>query len=571
MLIARRLYVYFIAAVSLGMAAFGLASLMSLALSRIWEAAGGAVIQESSHEVRQELSLFAAMVIVALPVWLLHWWLAERAVHRPAPEGEHERSSSIRALYLTGTLAVPLIFFTIASVDVVSRVLRRVMDGSSFGGGTNEATMSISLMLVAVLLMAYHGSIRLRDLRGGPLEDASVWLPRLYLYAASFTGAMLLLFGVADLIRVVDDILFGARQLYVADRWWAGPLSGAVARILVGLLIWAIHWEWSLRVLRREDWVGTSERRSSLRWLYVYAIVFVSIIITLNGSASGLNAIFDWLLSVPRDNPNIGWARTILEPIVVAVPFAAFWAYHRLVVRSASQTLEEAPLADSLRRLYTYLVSIVGLAVAAVGSAYVLGTLIDLLLGGTRTISVSNIGWREDVARFSSLALVGAGAWLWSWNVAERHLQQNEEAERGATTRRVYLYLTLASTLVAMLVSLAVIIYRVISRVLGVSTGSGLVSTVSTALGVLVIAGALFAYHLVVLRQDLTEREERAAVQEPERVMLILTVPPGGESETALREMRAHLPDGYELSNAGMLKRETKPVDSPSPLEGDHA
>ena len=571
MLIAKRLYVYFIAAVSGGMAAFGLASLMSLALSRIWEAAGGTVIQESSHEIRQELSLYSAMVIVALPVWLLHWWLAERAVHRPLPEGERERSSSIRALYLTGTFAVPLIFFTIASVDVVSRILRRVIGGSGFGGGTNEATMSISLMLVAALLMAYHGSIRLRDMRGGPLEDAAVWLPRVYLYAASFTGAMLLVFGVADLIRVVDDILFGARELFVADRWWAGPLSGAIARILVGLVIWGIHWGWSLRALHREDWVGENERRSSLRWFYVYAIVFVSIIFTLSGAVSGLTAMLDWLLSVPRDNPNIGWARTILEPLVVALPFAGFWVYHRLVVLSADRTVDEAPLADSLRRLYTYLVSTVGLAVAAVGSAYVLGTLIDLLLGGTRTISVSSTGWREDVARFSSLALVGAGAWLWSWNVAERHLQQNEEAERGATTRRVYLYLTLASTLVAMLVSLAVIIYRVISRILDVSAGTGLVSTFSTALGVLIVAGALFAYHIVVLRQDLAHREEREAAPVPGRVMLILTVPLGGDTQAVIGEMRAHLPEGYELTNAGTLQRETKPEPALSPLEGEHA
>lgn len=571
MLIARRLYVYFISAVSLAMTAFGLASLMSLALSRIWEAAGGSVIQESSHEIRQELSLYSAMVIVALPVWLLHWWLAERAVHRPAPDGENERTSSIRALYLTLTFAVPLIFFTIASVDVVSRILRRLMDGSSFGGGTNEATMSISLMLVATLVMAYHGSIRLRDIRGGMLEDSAAWLPRLYLYVASFTGAILLLFGVADLIRVIDDVLFGARSLFVVDRWWAGPLSGAIARVLVGLVIWGVHWGWSLRALRREDWVGGSERRSSLRWFYVYTIVFVSIIVTLNGAASGLNATFDWLLSVPRDNPNIGWARTILEPLVVAVPFAAFWAYHRLIVRHAAQTPDEAPLADSLRRLYTYLVSVVGLAVAAVGTAYILGTLIDLLLGGSRTIGVSSIGWRDDVARFSSLALVGAGAWLWSWNVAERHLHDDEEAERGATTRRVYLYLTLASTLVAMLVSLAIILYRAISQVLGVTTGSGLVSTISTALGILIVAGALFAYHIVVLRQDLMHREECVGAPEPERVMLILTVPTGGDAETTLREMRAHLPEGFQLTNAGLLKRETTSVAPPLPLEGDHA
>ncbi len=571
MLIARRLYVYFISAVSLAMWAFGLANLLSLALTRIAEALGGSVIQESPESVRQELSLWAAFVIVAFPVWLLHWWLAERAVHRPLPEGEQERASSIRALYLAIVLGVLLIFLTISSVDVISRLLGRAFDSSSLNGDRGQNWTSLAMALVSGSIMAYHGWVRRRDTQRGELEDAAVWLPRLYVYVAAFVGAMLLLFGIGDLIRVVDDALFGTRDIYYASRWWADPLSSAIARTLVGVVIWMVHWDWSLRSLRSDGWLGASERRSTLRWFYVYAIVFVGVLFTLNGVVSSLEALLRLILNAPRNAPGVGTARAITEPLLVAIPFAGFWAYHRLVVLNAAPSDEYTPFAPSLRRLYTYLVAFIGLAFTATGAAWVLGTLIDLILGGSRTISVSSLFWREDVARYGAFAIVGAGAWLWHWNAVERRVAASDEEERGATTRRIYLYLTLASTLVAMLVSLAIVIYRAISAVLGVTSGTGLVSAVSTALGIVIVVGILFAYHLIVLRHDLELRETPSVTPGVMRVPLMLIVPPGANVESAVSELRAHLPEGFGLDSGESRKVESRLLTPPQRLERDHA
>ena len=571
MLIARRLYVYFIAAVSLAMWAFGLASLLSLALSRIAEAWGGSVVQESPESVRQQLSLFAAFVIVAFPVWLLHWWLAERALHRPAPEGEHERASAIRAFYLTVVMAAPLMFLIIGLVDVITQVLRKLLDSSfSFGEGGGVWT-SLTLALVAGAVIAYHGWIRRRDVQGGELEEAAVWLPRLYVYVAAFAGAMLLLFGIADLIRVLDDALFGARAVSYQSRWWADPLSNAIARTLVGLAIWGIHWEWSLRSLKRTGWLGASERRSTLRWFYVYAIVFVGVLLTLNGVVSSLESLLRLVLDVPRSNLRVGWTRAIIEPLLVAIPFAGFWAYHRLVVLNAAPADENSPFAPSLRRLYTYLVALIGLAFTAVGAAWVLGILIDLLLGGSRTVSISSLFWREDVARFSAFAIVGAGTWLWHWNSIERRMAENEAVERVATTRRIYLYLTLAATLVAMLVSLAIVIYRAIAAVLGVTSGTGLASAISTSLGIVIVAGVLFAYHVNVLRHDLAQHEELPPVPGVTRIPLLLVAPPDADVEAALSELRAHLPAGFGLESPGSPRVELPLPAAPQRLERDHA
>lgn len=571
MLTARRLYVYFISAVSLGMTAFGLASLLSLAFARISEAFGGAVIQQSSAEIRRELSLYAAMVIVALPVWLLHWWLAERAVSRPATEGEQERASAIRTLYLSLVLGLALIFATVGSIEVIRQLIRRAFDSSVSLTGASGVWMWLAVVLVTGAGIAYHSMVRAEDTRIIEAEGPAAWLPRLYIYGAAFAGAMLVLFGAGDLITLVDDAIFGPSDVYSSARWWADPLSSAVARMLVGIVIWTVFWLWSLRISESSGWYGSSERRSSLRWFYIYAIVFVGAVATLVGVIGSLDWVIRLILSVPGDNPQVGWTREIIEPLLIAIPFAGAWAYHRLVVLDLAPADERALFAPSLRRLYTYLVAFIGLTLTALGAAWVLGILIDLLLGGSRTISVSSHVWREQVATFSAVAIVGAAAWLWHWNKAERQLQAHDAEERHSTIRRIYLYLALASTLVAVLVSLALVLYRTISAALGVQSGSGLASAVSIWLGIVVVTGILLAYHLTVLRRDLGEREPAVAASGIQRVSLVLTAPAGADIDAELDQLRHQLPDGFSLEQRQSRKMGPTLSLGDERLQRDHA
>ncbi|HVX29927.1 MAG TPA: DUF5671 domain-containing protein, partial [Nitrolancea sp.] len=471
----------------------------------------------------------------------------------PGAEGEAERTSAVRALYLTLAMAVPLPWLIDSAIGLLRWCFETLFSASSGVGSTEQHGTEIALLLVTGAVIAYHASIRRRDTRVGPLDDEAAWLPRLYVYVAAFTGAMLLLFGLADLLRVLNDALFGAGAVAFERRWWAGPLSNATARSLVGLGLWGLSWAYALRTLARADWLGVSERRSALRWFYVYAIVFVSVLLTLRGVSSSLNALLRLILDVPRPARQPSWTSAMLEPLLVAMPFAGFWVYHRFVVLDGVPDEASAPLGPSLRRLYTYLVALVGLAFTGVGSAWVLGILIDLLFGGSRTVSVSSTFWRTDVARFGSFALVGAAAWLWQWKAAEQRVAEDEASERGATTRRIYLYATLAASLVAILVSLAVVIYRLISAILGVHAGANLTSSLSTALGVVIVAGALLAYHFVVLRRDLAQREESGT--DALTVTLLLIAPADADIDATVSQLRAQLPEGFALERAGTARR----------------
>ena len=74
---ARRLYLYLVSGVALGFVLFGLQSLLQILLDTL--GVRGNVLGGGTDS-GQQLSLALALVGVGTPVWLLHWWFAERGV-----------------------------------------------------------------------------------------------------------------------------------------------------------------------------------------------------------------------------------------------------------------------------------------------------------------------------------------------------------------------------------------------------------------------------------------------------------------------------------------------------------
>jgi hypothetical protein len=141
---------------------------------------------------------------------------------------------------------------------------------------------------------------------------------------------------------------------------------------------------------------------------------------------------------------------------------------------------------------------------------------------------------------------VGAGVWLWHWYAAQRRVVEAPAAERGATTRRLYLFGVLALALVALLGSLAFIIYRIFNVLLGVAPAATLVAEISLSLGVAAVTAPLLAYHALELRDDLAARAEPAIT--PRTLTLVLSGPPEADLAAEVSALRRHLPAGYSLT-----------------------
>jgi hypothetical protein len=542
MLLARRLYLYFISAISLVTLAIGLTNLIDLLFHWTWERINGvSLLSPDPDDIRRQLSIHVALVIVSLPIWLLHWWLIERSIAR-GEMADIERRSSLRDLYLTVGLTIPFIFWVINAVRLVQAAVRRLLDVAEQTWSRTDFETTLAILLVTGAIWAYHAWIRIRDERVAPLDESSDWLPRLYLFGAAFTGAMLLLFGLSGLFALLVEALAGDHTTMTNGNWWGQTVVNSLGLIIVGLGVWLIHWGYALRLLTGDDWRARRLERSRLPYVYVYLLMLVGVFASLLLVGQSLQTVLNEVLGgSPPAEPF--WQR-LLEPLARAVPFLAIWIYHRSYIVSDSGREGISPVRVTLQRIYTYGISLAGLGVGAFGIAATLYLVFDVILDpGIDVIDISEAR-REDLSGFIALAIVGTTIWLWHWYHVQRWTERDPRAERATTPRRFYLLAAIAASVVALLGNLAVVIYEFLAAMLGVAD-VGLRDELSAPVAIAIVAGAILAYHGTVLRADIAARPEPAQ----ERAAYTFTVVgPAGTSENEFAEIvRASLPTDFEL------------------------
>jgi uncharacterized membrane protein SpoIIM required for sporulation len=366
-------------------------------------------------------------------------------------------------------------------------------------------------------------------------------------------------------------LILDPRDVIAGGRWWANALAETLGALVVGLVAWGIHWSYSLRLLHAPDWQGESERRAALRHAYLYLVILVGVVATLVGATASLTVVARELFGVAEASGD-AFVLRVLRPILIMLPFIGAWIMHRRIVVQEAEQFADAPRQMSVRRLYLYLVALVGLGLTAVGSAYLLGLALDVVFGATDVLDTGRDWAPQQASEFLAVTIVGAGAWLWHWYRIQHQRATSPAEERSATTRRVYLYLILAATMIAVLVSLAIVLYELLQLILGVGSLETLAADISRTTGIVIVAGAILAYHASILRQDLAEPSGApAGPVEPEPITpapaplqpatlnLVLSGPAGAELDSVLASLRASLPDEFRLA-VGDPREEPTPI-----------
>ena len=106
---ARRLYLYLLSGIGLGVLVSGLSMLLTVLLEQLGLGPRGELGFGGDDPVRQQLTLASALTVVALPVWLLHWRAVERSVAHDRPDAALERTSGVRGLYFAIALGALLL------------------------------------------------------------------------------------------------------------------------------------------------------------------------------------------------------------------------------------------------------------------------------------------------------------------------------------------------------------------------------------------------------------------------------------------------------------------------------
>ena len=504
--VIQRAYVYIIALVAVHMIVLGVANLLRvIAEIALGAPSGGftglpfvfAEFNRPRDLYREQASLAIALLLVGVPAWWIHFRIAERAA-RVVPE----RVSALRSLYLHAVVFVTALLV----FGYGQRALRLVLQGTTFGSSDQQgsgffglepdwqarAAGASAMALAAAFVLVFHLRLSAADRRVATISGRAADLRHVALYALLVVGLFFATFTTAStldgMLRRVADGFAPLSGLSVApveipepdvrrapqptlppgappkptppsrDEILRFQLLGAVPAILAGLALWLGMWIPLMRGLTRGPDVEI-ERRSVTRKLAIYLIVLVSAVTVLVSATFALSTIGRRILGDPVVEPYTSMWHELVSPVPAVVVFGVVWLFHRRVVEGEAARESEVARAATIRRLYVYLISAIGLAMAAIGTAGTIGVLGSQLMG-------MNTHAHAETATYGSLVLVGGAAWAFHWRTARARL---DEDERRSQPRRLYLYAAVLGGVLGLLVFGSAALYRLLNAALALS------------------------------------------------------------------------------------------------------
>lgn len=525
MLTVRRLYFYGVAAISLIAVTWAVIGLIRLILH---EGIGQGQIFE--------LATLMAAIIVGLPIFLFHWWMAQRY----AAQEPEERASLVRRFYLYGVMLVGAVPVFDNIYLLLDRVLVALVGGYQFDNlGMGER---LAVIIVWGVVWFYLWRQVQSDNRLMTLEAPHRTIRRLYLLLLTAGGLVMVTLGTFGLLQTLLQLTNLAL--------WPTPIANYCSQILAGLGIWVGHW-WLLQQAVAS--AHAAEERSVLRKVYLYVAVFIYSVMAVFGLSTVLKRLIELALGAPPSGEPL--LSQLSVPLPLMIVGGVWWAYHWQTLQHDAARAPEAPRQASVRRIYAYLVAAIGLAALLTGLVGLIGTIIDLL---TTPASIGLDYYREQVAVFSAMMLVGAPVWLWPWGKMQRlavlsatRESDTSASERRSTARKIYLYLYVFLASLAIFGSAGWFVYHILTALLGANLPTDFMTQVLDALVITLLAVGVWLYHGWAIRQDgkLAQADQASRLAD-----ILVVVIDGGEGQLGqaiMRQLQHNLP-GLQLQPVGI-------------------
>lgn len=482
MFTVRRLYILAASFIGLLLFAQGSEQLLRIVLLLLSQDPDFAI---SGEWWRESLSVGLALVVVGTPLWVGHWIWAQRLAR-----SEAEKGSALRALYFLGVLAVSLIATAVAAADVLFVPLSRLA-----GGLVEPAAFLDKLpsLIIYGLIWAYH--VRQRPalrIQTGAAKTISRW----YWYAASFGSVGIVATSVVPLLSTALKLLMATES--IDESWWQLLVAGNIAWIIVGAVGWGFHWSVTQRQIADSD---SPELLSVLRKVYLYAMVGSGALGAL--LAVGRILYLALLSALGAVAEQLEFVDSLTWVVPTALVAATGWFYHRSHLQRDASLVAEQPRQATIRRIYSYLLSAIGIGLMAVGAFGLFRLVIGLLTGRADTLDLPDNFLQEQLSLYLTLLLVGLPTWMWYWRqIQQRLLEQDGDEERGSLVRRIYLYLVSSASVIAVVIAIGTLLYQGLRSILGISSANDFVDALNIHLSAALIGGVLLLYHVRFLRRE---------------------------------------------------------------------
>lgn len=529
---AVRFLIYAVCFVGLMAVLFAVYGLVGLVLAETVFRASNLL---SASDARQQASYYLAALIVATPLWLGFWRVAQQRVAR-APE---ERNAPERRLYFALVFAIASVVCLYA-LHMLLRVVLTLPGPHDTNTALKDGVGALIRLLVYGGVLVGYTRLAMRERpsdQRDPARDFAVYVLTGFSLVFLAVGAIN---GLAAIISQLQGaqhtILLGSTPGSVEVTW--GEIA---ACIISGGVVWA--------AITRYDQSYPGVR--AFRIAYLYVVLTASILVTL---IFGTDLLYELVRRIfgYHTGDNWGFLHDVLPPLVVG---AAIWAYHWSVLRhqAALAGVQTRPGAIPWPRRWLLAgLSFVGLAMAASGAVTLLWFVFDFLF---KTHDLTNgAWWRDQTSMGIASLLVGLAVWLSAWSIQERAALADPQ-ERSAEARRWLLGgNTLIATLVAVGFTIA-LLWLVLRMLLGGPHDATTVSNIVKYLSAAAVAAGIAAYHGAILLSDV-----RAAGPRSGRLQVGALLAPGGER--VLSDMSKNL--GRRIEVLGYLT--ASEIESSTPI-----
>jgi hypothetical protein len=474
----RRFYFYLVAFISIEVVVWGLISLLRSMVDD--------VISGSADALAQAL----ALILVGVPIFLIHWLWAQRAAARE----EEEQTASIRAIFLYAVLLATLIP---VAQNLLSFIDRSLVEVSGLGVGRafrafGEQTLADNLIAIVMngIVAAYFWNVLSSDWLKLTDKENFLDVRRLYRYMWMLYGLLMTVFGAQQILRflfyVPGDVL-GHMGREVAVN--------GLALLVVGTPVWVYSWR-----LIQDSLVESAEMGSTLRLGILYLLSLGGVITVITAAWMVINTILNALLG--QELSFSEFIQRIGGPISIGVPLGMVWAYYGHWLNRHIEAVGDRVRQAGMKRLYNYILALIGLVVAFVGVASLFSFLIDMLTGFGVVFSDS---LRDNLASSISSLVVGLPLWLVMWRPMQAEATEPGEVgdhARRSTLRKAYLYLALFASVIGGMATAVGLVYNLLRVVLTGDGGSDFVNNILNLTQLLFLFGVVLMYHLNALRAD---------------------------------------------------------------------
>ena len=346
---------------------------------------------------------------------------------------------------------------------------------------------------------------------------------RLYVYAVSTISLLVLCIGLYNLLAVAIGEIADALGATVIGGESSGreQLSLAIALILVGAPVFAVHWWLVGRGWRGMDEAAADDRHSAIRAFHMALVATVALSVAAYAALQLLDRGFRAILGVADGD---GHATDEVAMILVAVPV---WWFH-MTRRNADLRHDRLRGATAwLTRLHRYGWAFSGLMILLIGTSQIIATLSSALIGRP-DFGEDQDWWRGSLAWSLAAVVTGLGIWWLHVDDAQRAIHDEDvigEDDRPTALRTTYFGAVLLVALASAGLTVATSITELGRQLLGVSDGSGIRAFLESVVGpVLVAVPFVLAgwLHWRALRDEVTERGT-APLAAAERLGLHLT------------------------------------------------